>query len=113
MNAWFDRSVEPDPQDPTRLANRWYAVVNDGAIVLGDVLVERNPGLRWELFTGGQKDVAHQKHVIVGFSKALNPRYHVDVDRLVAGHATRVVTKDLPTRRNEFTTLLTAARERA
>ena len=83
------------------------------AIVLGDVLIERNPALRWELCTGGKKDVAYQKHVITGFSKAPNPRYHVDVDRLVAGHATRVVTKDLPTRRNEFTTLLAAARDRA
>ena len=88
-------------------------MVNDVAIVLGDVMIRRSPGLRRELFTGGRQDVAHQKHVIVGFSKAPNPRYHVDIDRLVAGHATRVVTKDLPTRRNEFTTLLAAAAERA
>jgi hypothetical protein len=69
----------------------WYSVVNDVALFLGDVILERCPGLRWEFFTGGKKDVAYQRHVIMGFSRVPNSKFNVDIDRNVATYAHRIV----------------------
>lgn len=92
LNDWFRGSVEASPDESGRLSNRWYAVVNDVAVVLGDVLIQRCPGLSWVFFTkGGKGDVAHQKHVIAGFAKAPNPKYNLDIDRLVATYAHQIV----------------------
>ena len=92
LNDWFRSSVESSSGDPERLSNRWYAVVNDVAVILGDVLIERCPGLAWEFFTkGGKSDVAYQKHVITGFTKAPNAKFNLDVDRLVATYAYQIL----------------------
>ena len=67
-------------------------MVNDVAVILGDVLIERCPGLAWEFFTkGGKSDVAYQKHVITGFTKAPNAKFNLDVDRLVATYAYQIL----------------------
>jgi hypothetical protein len=91
LNDWFRASVEADPGNPGRLLPGWYSVVNDVALFLGDVMIERCPGLRWEFFTGGKKNVSYQRHVIMGFSRVPNPKYNVDVDRRVATYAHRIV----------------------
>lgn len=55
LNDWFYANVEPDPKNPGRLLPDWYSVVNDIALFLGEVMIERHPNLRWEFFTWGQK----------------------------------------------------------
>lgn len=68
-----------------------YSIVNDAALFLGDVMIERCPGLRWEFFTGGKKDAAYQHHVIMGFTRLPNPKFNVDIDRNVATYAHRII----------------------
>ncbi len=113
LNDWFRASVERSDEDPARLANRWYAVVNDLAVVLGDLLIRRSPGLAWEFFTkGGKGDVAFQKHVVTGFSQVPNPKYNLDVDALVATYGHRIVAgAAVPA--DFFVTILAAAAEQA
>ena len=94
LNDWFRKSVEPNPDDPSRLENLWYAVVFDVGLFLGDLMIRRGPGLRWELFRSGRRDVAYQKHVIVGFTKVANPKYNVDIDRVVATYGHQIITRD-------------------
>lgn len=38
-----------------------------------------------------KKEVAHHRHVIMGFSLVPNPKYNMDIDRLVANYAHRIV----------------------
>ncbi|WP_375504204.1 hypothetical protein [uncultured Jatrophihabitans sp.] len=64
------------------------------------------------MFTLGKKDVAYQKHVIVGFSTAENPKYNLDLDRLVAGHGQRIIA-DLPEPEDAFVRILAAAEAKA
>lgn len=112
LNDWLRENVEPSMDNPERLHNLWYAVVNDVGLFLGDILISRYSGLRWEMFTAGRKNVAYHKHVIVGFAHVPNPRYNIDIDRLVATFAYRVV-KGLPEASDYFLTVIRAAATRA
>ena len=95
LNDWFRASVEANPEDGSRLANRWYAVVNDLAVVLGDMVIQRCPGLTWEFFTrGGKRDVSFQKHVVTGFTKVPNPKFNLDAEGLVATYAYQIIAGD-------------------
>lgn len=70
LENWFRRSVAASTEEPARLANRWYAVVNDIAVGLGDILVTRCPDLHWEFFIrGARSDMSYQKHVITGLPR--------------------------------------------
>jgi hypothetical protein len=91
LNDWFLREVEPSLDKPGRLKPIWYAVVNDIALFLGDVMIERNPGLKWEMYTKGKTNISYHRHVIMGFSKSPNPDYNVDIDRVVGTVGHRVV----------------------
>ena len=62
LNDWFYVNVEPDPRNPGRLLPDWYSVVNDIGLFLGDVLIERHPNLRWEVFTRGKKNVSSVRY---------------------------------------------------
>ena len=77
LNDWFRANVQADPGEPGRLLPVWYSVVNDVALFLGDAMIERCPGLRWEFFTGGKKDAAYHRHVIMGFSQVANPKFDI------------------------------------
>jgi hypothetical protein len=112
LNDWFVASVQPDPEGRGRLANVWYSVVNDIGLFLGERAFAASGGkLRWEFFTAGRKDVAYQRHVLIGFDVP-NPRYNMDLDLVVGMYGHRVV-------RGEdvdpafFTGLLRAAAERS
>lgn len=94
LNDWFRTNVEANPDDPSRLENLWYAVVFDIGLFLGDIMIQRSPGLRWEMFKAGRRDVAYQKHVIVGFTRVANPKYNVDVDRVVATYGHQAINGD-------------------
>jgi hypothetical protein len=86
LDRWFVATVQGDAA-AKRLESKWYSVVNDIALFLGDAMIARSGGqLRWEFFTHGKRDLAYQRHVIVGFSGVKNPRYNVDIDYLVAAY---------------------------
>jgi hypothetical protein len=91
LNDWFAANVEPDSDNPGHLTPDWYSVVNDVALFLGDVIIGRCPGLRWEFYTGGKKDVSFQRHVIMGFTQIPNPKYSLDIDRAIATYGHRIV----------------------
>jgi hypothetical protein len=91
LNDWFYANVEPDPVKPGRLLPDWYSVVNDVALFLGDVLIERHPNLSWTFYTAGKRNVSYQRHVIVGFSQVPNQKYNIDFDRMVATYGHRIV----------------------
>jgi hypothetical protein len=91
LNDWFVANVEADPANPGRLVPAWYSIVNDVGLFLGEVIIERSPGLRWQFYTGAKKDVSSQRHVIMGFSRVSNPKYNVDIDGAVARYAHRLV----------------------
>ena len=58
------------------------------ALFIGDVMIERCPNLKWVMFDKGTKNVAYQRHVLMGFTKVANPKYNVDPDLNLAtyGH---------------------------
>ena len=68
-----------------------YSVVLDIALFLGEALIERCPGLHWEFFTCGKKNISYQKPVIMGFSQVPNPKYILDLDWVVSGYGHRIV----------------------
>lgn len=90
LNDWFRAEVEGDPATG-RLRSIWYAVVNDLALYLGDVMIERSPNLEWVFFDKGAKNDAFQRHVIMGFSKVPNPKYNTDIDLLLATYGHRII----------------------
>lgn len=91
VNDWFRAEVQGDAAT-LRLENIWYAVVNDLALFLGDVLRERHPQLQWVMFDKGVRDAAYQRHVITGFTKVANPKYNFDVDQLLATYGHRIIS---------------------
>lgn len=112
LNDWFVAAVQPDPEGCGRLANIWYSVVNDIGLFLGERAIAASGGaLRWEFFTAGKKDVAYQRHVLMGFNVS-NPRYNLDLDLLVGTYGHRVVRgEDIDPA--FFANLLRAAAERS
>ncbi|MFF1820697.1 hypothetical protein ACFVWG_25550 [Kribbella sp. NPDC058245] len=90
LNDWFRSEVEGDPA-VSRLRPIWYAVVNDIGLFLGDALIERNPHLKWVMFDKGKRDLAYQRHVIMGFTEVANPKYNVDPDLLVGMYGHRII----------------------
>jgi hypothetical protein len=91
LNDWFVANVQADPGKPGRLLPAWYSVVNDAALFLGDVMIQRCPGLRWEFYTWGKKNAFYQRHVIMGFTQVLSPKYGIDIDAMVAAYAHCIV----------------------
>jgi hypothetical protein len=91
LNDWFVASVKASPSNPKRLEPRWYSVVNDIGLFLGELAIAQSGGkLRWEFFTAGKKDLSYHRHVIMGFNVP-NPKYNVDFDWLVATEGHRAV----------------------
>jgi hypothetical protein len=87
-------------------------VVNDLALFLGDVIIERSPNLRWVMFDKGSRDVAFQRRVIMGFTGVANPKYNVDVDLLLATYGHQIVAgKSVAT--DAFVTWIGAAIDKA
>jgi hypothetical protein len=91
LNDWFRLNVEADQNKPGRLTPDWYSVVNDIALFLGDVMIERCPGLRWEFYIWGTKNTSYQRPVIMGFTRVPNPKYNIDIDAAVAAYGHRII----------------------
>jgi hypothetical protein len=98
LNDWFRVNVEGSGTDPYRLRNVWYSVVNDIALFLGDVIIERYPRLRWQMFTHGKRNMSYQRHVLMGFTNVPDSKYNVDLDIAIATYGQRIVAGlDVPT----------------
>lgn len=110
VNDWFRQEVEGD--ESGRLVPRWYAVVNDLALFLGEVVIARCPNISWQMFEKGKRDVAYQRHVLMGFSQVPNPNYNVDIDRLLAAYGHRIVAGQ-SVDPDQFRTWIDAACEKA
>ncbi|TCC15504.1 hypothetical protein [Kribbella sindirgiensis] len=111
VNDWFLSEVE-GVSGTGRLRSLWYAVVNDLALFLGDVMIERSPNLQWVMFDKGVRDVAFQRHVIMGFEGVANPKYNVDVDRLLATYGHQIVA-GASDETDAFLTWIAAASDKA
>ena len=68
--------------------------MNDIALFLGDVIINQAPNLKWVMFDKGARDIAFQRHVIMGFSKVANPKYNVDIDLLIATYGHQLVANE-------------------
>lgn len=91
LNDWFLAEVRADPKDPDSMRFPWYGVATDIGLHIGEVMIDRVPELRWEFFTGGKKDIAYQRAVIIGFSGVPNPKYNIDSQRLVVTYGSQIV----------------------
>jgi len=91
LDDWFRSQVEEDPESPGRLLGDWYSVVNDIALFLGEVMIERHPKLRWELFTAGRKNASYQEAVIMGFENSGVLNWDINLNWQVAGHGVAIV----------------------
>ena len=98
LEDWFRENVEEDPEAPGRLKPAWYSIVNDIGLFLGSVLIRRCPQLHWEFYVYGKKNIAYQRHVVMGFRRVDNSKYNVDFDLGVASYGHRVVAGN----RSEF-----------
>ncbi len=91
LNDWFVETMTPaaDRNDPDR---RSQSVCEDVTLLLGDVMIDRHPELRWEFFTWGKKNVSYQSHVIMGFSLE-DPKWHsnLGLSRIIYGYGAHVL----------------------
>jgi hypothetical protein len=55
-------------------------------------MIERCPHLKWVMFTRGAKNVAYQRHVIMGFRGVANPDYDIDIGLLLASYGHRIIS---------------------
>ena len=90
LNDWFRRELEPDPEDPGAPHPQWFAVIHDIGMYFGDLIVERAPGLEWQFFDKGKKDVSYQHPVLMGFDVP-NPKYNADIPWAVNLYAHRLL----------------------
>lgn len=72
LNEWYITNVTEkigrrrDEKWP--LSELWYSISDDIAAYLGDVIIERQPHLYWELFIPRTKrDISYQQIVIAGY----------------------------------------------
>ena len=112
LNDWFVKEVERDSDHPERLLSRWYGVVNDMALFVGDVMISRYPNLKWVMYEWGAKNMSYHRHVIMGFTNVANPKYNVDVDILIATIGHRAI-KGLEVDPQYFVRLLREAQKNA
>jgi hypothetical protein len=105
LEDWFRENLEADPDDTTRPAPIWLSVVNDVGLFLGDIIVERTPGVEWRFFDMGKRNMAYHRHVLMGFDVP-HPEYNVDPDRLVSTYAFRVVNGEGKHERGTFLSIL-------
>jgi hypothetical protein len=94
LDDWFCANVEPNPDQSDRLRNLWYAVVNDIALHLGEVLIGRCPHLHWELFVGGKTNVNYHCPVVTGFTRVQNSKYHVEFDLTIGRYGVWVISQE-------------------
>jgi hypothetical protein len=111
INDWFVATVEEDAEHPGWLLPRWYSVVNDLGLFLGDVMIQRNPGLHWTFNEWGPKSADYQHHVVMGFNPSPTYKVGLNVDQGLAMYAHRLV-RGIDSERDQFAQWLALARRR-
>jgi hypothetical protein len=91
VNDWLRLNIEPLPDRADELAPRWYSVLVDVALWLGEELIRRNPTLRWKMVDRPRRDASFQRAVLAGFRREPWPSYYVDIERLLSVYAHRLV----------------------
>lgn len=91
LNDWFIETMVP-VADSNHLDRRSQSVCEDVALLLGDLMIDRHPELRWDFFVWGKKNVSYQSHVIMGFSLE-DPKWHsnLGLSRIVYGYGIQVL----------------------
>lgn len=91
-NDWFVKVMAPIPGSQV-LDELSLSITEDMALLLGDVMIDRHPELRWDFFIWGKTNINYQSHVIMGFS-AEDPKWHgnLGLARIVHGYGTQIVT---------------------
>ncbi len=84
LNEWLVAAVEPDPSQPGHPTPTWKSLGQDIALFIGEVLIERVPGLEWRLFEGSRRHLSHHHPVVMGFD-VINSRFNVDPFWIVGG----------------------------
>jgi Family of unknown function (DUF6278) len=82
LNDWFRRELEPSPNDPGEPRPLWFGVAHDIGMYLGDLIIERAPGLEWRFFDKDKKEMSYQHPVLMGFDVP-NPNYNADIPWVV------------------------------
>jgi hypothetical protein len=90
LNDWFRRELEPDPEDEGAPRPLWFGVIHDIGMYLGDLIIERAPGLEWRIFDKDKKADSYQHPVLMGFDTK-DPNYHVDAPWAVNLYAHRLL----------------------
>ncbi len=92
LHDWFLAHIEPHPHMPGELDARWHSIIHDVAMYLGEVLFERYPNLRWELYIWGKTNIYYHQHVIMGFS-TMSPRsrFCYGVEPTILSHTYRTL----------------------
>jgi hypothetical protein len=109
LDDWFRNSVEEDPERPRFLWPDWYSVSIDIGLFLGDIMIERNPGLHWEFFTWGKKNISYQKPVIMGFDTP-DSKYNIEPERRIVEYGHSIVNNSVR-RTDVFVLMLNVADE--
>lgn len=84
LGAWLARALA---SAGAPLPAVWTGVVADTALWLGERIIAAAPHLSWTLLIAPKKATGYQRPVLVGFRRAGDPRYYVDVAHVVASWA--------------------------
>jgi hypothetical protein len=91
LTDWFARSVERSPSNPAEPASEWLSVALDIGLLLGDLLIERAPGLEWVFFDrGGPRNLSYRRPVVMGFDVP-NKNYNADFGWIARRYAYNAV----------------------
>lgn len=112
VNEWFVEKIKPYPENLLQPDPCWYGVILDLSLFLGDVMIERNEGLHWDVaLWGGKRNARFQRAVGAGFPPlGMNIFFDVDL-RLAAYGMTLVQGRSLA--RDKFVTWLSRAHSMA
>ena len=93
LNDWYVAEIEPEPDMPPGwLRPEWYSVSQDVALFLSDLIIARNPNLRWEFYTWGKRCIDYQQHVIMGFtSEAPRFKTNMNLERMIVGYGHHII----------------------
>lgn len=109
LNDWFRNNVEREAELSAVPGGPWRQVVDDVALFLGDVVIGRNSGVDWALWTRRPtQDIGYHRPVLVGFDVPHTESYCVYIYFLVSSYAIQVLqARILSSRRERFVELVT------
>lgn len=93
IDRWLVENIRPYSENPSRPDPWWYAAILDLSLFLGDVIIERNEGLHWDIaLWGGKRNPSFQRAVIAGFPPdGMNISF--DTDLRLAAYGVALVSR--------------------